>query len=301
LEVIESIKNVYGLQHILMQNKSKTPFKEIRQLLSKKIPSELLSKIPNKWEKVGDILTIGLSTEFNDYKEFIGKNYAKVLGCKTVLNAIGGIEGEFRKPVVEIIYGQKNTTTIHKENGIKFKLDPQKIMFSSGNMKERIRMAKISNKKETVIDLFAGIGYFTLPVAVYCQPKKIFACEKNKTAFNFLCENIVLNNVTSVVQPLKGDNRVIAPKNIANRVVMGYINKTYNFLPTAIDCLKDNIGIIHYHDIYPEEVVPERPMKIVDREVKKKKCRFKLLKYKKVKSYAPGISHFVFDIKIDIK
>jgi len=276
----------------------KTPFNEIQQLLSKKIPLKLLSKLPNKWEKVGDVLTIVLSPELNDYKEIIGKNYANVLGCKTVLNAIGGIKGEYRKPKVEIIYGQKNTVTIHKENGIKFKLDPQKIMFSSGNLKERIRMASISNEKETVVDLFAGIGYFTLPVAFYSKPKKIFACEKNKVAYDFLCENIVLNDVTAVVQPLKGDNRETAPKNIAERVIMGYINYTYKFLPTAIDCLKNSCGVIHYHDIYPDEVVPEKPIKIIDKEAKKKKCKFKLLRYDKVKSYAPGISHFVFDLKI---
>ena len=275
-----------------------TPFKEIQQLLSKKIPLKLLSILPNKWEKVGDVLTIVLPIEFNDYKQLIGKNYAKVLSCKTVLNAIGGIKGEFRKPKVEIIYGQKNTVTIHKENGIKFKLDPQNIMFSSGNMKERIRIANISNKKETIVDLFAGIGYFTLPIAVYSKPKKIFACEKNKVAYDFLCENIVLNNVTSVVEPLKGDNRKIAPKNIADRVIMGYINNTYKFLPTAIDCLKNNCGILHYHDVYPDDVVPKKPIKIIDKETNKKKCEFKLIKYDKVKSYAQGISHFVFDIKI---
>jgi len=278
-----------------------TPFKEIQQLLSKKIPLKLLSKIPSKWEKVGDVLIIVLPTELNDYKELIGKNYAKVLSCKTVLNDTGGIKGEFRKPEVEIIYGQKNTVTIHIENEIRFKLDPQKIMFSSGNMKERIRMANISNKKETVVDLFAGIGYFTLPIALYSKPKKIIACEKNKVAYDFLCENIVLNDVTSVVQPIMGDNRKIAPKNIGDRVVMGYIHETYKFLPTAINSLKNHSGTIHYHDIYPDEVVPEKPLKIVDKETNKKKCKFKLLRYDKVKSYAPGISHFVFDIKIGKK
>jgi len=278
-----------------------TPFDEIKELLSKKLPLELLSKIPDKWEKVGDVLVVVLPPELNAYKDLVGKNYAEVLGCKTMLNDIGGIKGEFRKPKVEIIYGQKNTETIHKENGIRFKLDPQKIMFSSGNLKERIRMADISNKKETVVDLFAGIGYFTLPIAVYSKPKKIFACEKNKVAYDFLCENIVLNDVTSIVQQLKGDNRKVAPKNIADRVIMGYINQTHKFIQTAIDCLKNYCGVIHYHEVYPEDVVPEKPIKIVTKEAKKKNCEIKLLGYNKVKSYAPGIDHFVFDIKIGKK
>jgi len=271
---------------------------EIRHLLKKKLPLKLLNKIPIKWEKIGDVLTIVLSQDFKDYNELIGKSYAEVLSCKTVLNDIGGIEGEFRKPKVEIIYGQKNTVTIHSENGIRFKLDPQKIMFSSGNMKERIRMASISNKKETVVDLFAGIGYFTLPIAVYSKPKKIFSCEKNKNAFRFLCENIVLNNVTSIVEPLQGDNRNVAPKDVADRVVMGYIKKTYRYLPLAISCLKNYEGIIHYHDLYPEDVVPEKAIRNIDKAVNKKNYSFRFFGYKKIKSYAPGIGHFVFDIKI---
>ncbi len=295
------MKQLLGVYTIHCVKMIITPFNEIQQLLSKKIPLKLFEKLPNKWEKVGNVLTIVLPKEFNNYKELIGKNYAKVLGCKTVLNDIGGIKGVFRKPDVEIIFGQKNTITIHKENGIRFKLDPQKIMFSSGNLKERKRMANISNKKETVVDLFAGIGYFTLPIAVYSKPKKIIACEKNKVAYDFLCENIVLNHVTTVVKPIKGDSRKIVPKNIADRVLMGYIHKTYKFLSTAINSLKNNCGIVHYHDVYPDEVVPEKPLKIVDKEVRKNNCKFKLLKYEKVKSYAPGISHFVFDIKIDKK
>ena len=278
-----------------------TPYNKIKKLLSKEIPSDLLKELPDKWEKVGDVLTIVIPPEFKNYKELIGKNYAKVLGCKTVLNHIGGIKGEFRTPKTEIIYGSKNTETIHKENGIRFKLDPQKIMFSSGNLKERIRMSNISNKKETVVDLFAGIGYFTLPIAVYSKPKKIYAIEKNPLSFDYLCQNIVLNNVIDIVEPLKGDNRKIAPKNIADRVIMGYIKDTYKFLPLAINCLKNHQGVIHYHDKFPEKVVPEKPMKIVEKVANKKHCTAKLLKYEQVKSYAPGISHFVFDIEIGEK
>ncbi len=232
------------------------PFLQIKQSLSTKIPPEFVNKLPEKWEKIGDVLTIVLPLVLDEYKNIIGKKYAEVLNCKTVLKDIGGIKGEFRVPNVEIIYGSKNTETTHKENGIKYRLDPQKLMFSSGNMDERIRMANISNKNETIVDLFAGIGYFALPIAIYSKPKKIFACEKNQIAFDYLNENIILNDVASIVEPIKGDNRDVAPKNIANRVIMGYIDKTEKFLPNAIDCLKNHIGIIHYHNTFSDNEIP---------------------------------------------
>ena len=164
-----------------------TPFDQIKKSLSKSIPSKLINNIPDKWEKIGDVLILRLSSELDKYKQQIGGKYANVLNCKTVLRDICGISGIYREPNVEIIYGSNKTETIHKENGIRYKLDPRKIMFSSGNMDERIRMATISNKDETIVDMFSGIGYFTLPIAVYSKPKKIFACEINPIAYDYLC------------------------------------------------------------------------------------------------------------------
>ena len=274
------------------------PFENIKKLLSKQIPKDLVRKIPDKWEITGDILTIRLPKKLKKYEKEIGEKYAIVLNCKTVLNNIGGISGTYRKPNVEVIYGSKDTETIHKENGIKYKLDPQKIMFSSGNMDERLRMANISNTKEIVVDLFAGIGYFTIPMAVYSKSKKIYACEINPFSYDYLCTNIVLNDVVSIVEPLKGDNRKISPKNIADRVIMGYFGDTHEFLPTAITCLKNYTGIIHYHNTFPEEAVPNKPLKIFKKIAGQYDRKIKLLNCKHVKTYAPGISHFVLDIQI---
>jgi len=277
------------------------PFKKIKKLLIDEIPSEFISDLPNKWEKIGDVLLIVLPPILNEYKNLIGKIYSEVLKCKTILRDTGGISGELRIPKVEIIYGSDNTETIHKENGIRYKLDPQKIMFSSGNMDERIRMATISNKKETVVDLFAGIGYFTLPIGIYSRPKKIIACEKNQIAYDYLKENIVLNDVSSIVEPKIGDNREAAPKNIANRVIMGYFEKTEKYLKVAIDCLHNHNGIIHYHGKFSDKMVPQKPMKKIEEEVKKNNCIVDLIAHFHVKSYAPGISHYVFDLKIGDK
>ena len=278
-----------------------TPIIEIKKSLSKEIPPDLINYLPEKWEKIGNVLIIKFNENLKKYKEKICQKYAEILQCKTILNDIGGISGEYRKPKVEVLYGSKNTETIHKENGIKYKLDPCKIMFSSGNMDERIRMANISNKNETVVDLFAGIGYFTLPIAFYSKPKKIYSCEINPDAYKFLCENIVLNHVTKIVKPILGDNRINAPKNVAERVIMGYINDTHKFLSTAINCLKNHKGIIHYHDVFPNEIIPQKPLKIIKETTKKYNIEINQVKHRFIKSYAPGISHVVFDIEIGDK
>jgi tRNA wybutosine-synthesizing protein 2 len=275
-----------------------TPLYKIKKKLSKNIPTNLIDKIPNRWEKIGDIVIIKLDDDLKKYSDIVGEIYGDFLDCKTVLNDVGGISGELREPNVKVIYGTNNTETAHKENKVRFKLDPQKVMFSSGNMDERLRMAKISSKDEVVVDLFAGIGYFTLPMAVHSTPKKIFACEKNKIAFDYLSKNIALNNVNSIVEPLFGDNRKIAPKNIADRVIMGYIGGTKDFLPIAIKSLNEGKGIIHFHEKYSDKIMPNKPLKTIEKKANKINRKIKLIQYKKVKSYAPGISHFVFDLSV---
>jgi len=275
-----------------------TPLEKIKKSLKNNISLELTNFLPEKWEKIGDVLIVKLDEKLKSYGEEIGKTYAEVLHCKTVLNDVGGISGIYREPNVEILYGSENTEVVHKENGVRYKLDVAKIMFSSGNMDERLRMANISNKNETVVDLFAGIGYFTLPMAVYSKPRKIFSCEINPVAYKYLCKNIVLNHVTSIVNPLFGDNRIIAPKNVAERVVMGYFEDTEKFLPTAFDCLKNCTGIIHFHNVCSDELFPETPLKIVEKTADKYKRNVEFLTYRVIKSYAPGVSHIVLDIQV---
>jgi len=276
------------------------PFAQIKKNISSKIPKDLINYLPDKWEKIGDVLTIVLPKILERYKENIAESYASTLDCKTVLNDVGGISGEYREPNVEILFGPNDTETTHKENGVKYKLDPQKIMFSSGNMEERIRMGKTVVKNEVVVDLFAGIGYFSLPIAVHGRPKKVFAVEKNPVSFNYLSKNITLNNVSSIVEPIHGDNRIVAPKNVADRVIMGYFD-TIVFLPIGIECLKNRCGVIHFHDKFSDDFVPDTAFEKIEKAVEKYDRHVDLIDYKCVKSYAPGISHYVFDLKVGEK
>ncbi|HDO19853.1 MAG TPA: class I SAM-dependent methyltransferase family protein [Thermoplasmatales archaeon] len=276
----------------------RTPFDVIKERLAKTLPGAPLSLLPKKWEKIGDVLIIKLPDSLRNYEIEVAEVYASVLKCKSVLEDVAGIDGEYRIPKFRLIYGDKDTETVHTENGVRYKLDPAKIMFSSGNKDERMRMATVSNEKEVVVDMFAGIGYFSLPIAVYSRPKKIYAIEKNSFAYHYLVENISLNHVTDVIEPLLGDNRDVTPEGIADRVIMGYIKNTYEFLPVAIKALKSS-GTIHYHETCPNELLPQRPINKITKIAERYGKRADIERIKRVKSYAPGVSHVVIDVRIE--
>ncbi|ENN95777.1 hypothetical protein J422_05943 [Methanocaldococcus villosus KIN24-T80] len=242
-----------------------------------------------KYQKIGDIVLVKKPLSEEEIREIVKKTK-----CKTVALKTSQIVGEFRRPYIKILYG-KETETIHKEHGCLFKLDVSKIMWSQGNIKERERMARISNENEIVVDMFAGIGYFSIPLAKYSNPKTVYAIEKNPIAYHYLCENIKLNKLKNII-PILSDNRNVNLRNIADRIIMGYIHKTHKFLPKAFEILKDK-GVIHYHETVAEKVMYERPIERL--KYYAKIYNYKLVDYKifKIKKYAPGVWHVVVDAK----
>ncbi len=278
----------YDLEKRTPSNTS--PFYQIKQKLN--LPDKEKKKLPNRGEMIGDVLFLKLPEELYSKKKEIAEAYALVLGAKTVMLQ-GGIEGKKREPVVEKIYGEE-TETIHLENGIRYKLDTAKLMFSSGNIDERIRIVDLVKKGEVVVDMFAGIGYFSLPMAVHGEPEKIYSLEINPTAFHYLKENIILNGVDSIVEPNCLDNRDFSFTG-ADRVVMGYLHETWMYLDKAVKLMGDE-GTIHYHTICRDKEFPEDVKRQIEENVP---ANFEISNIKIIKSYAPHVFHVVADIDVE--
>jgi tRNA wybutosine-synthesizing protein 2 len=267
------------------------PIDQVRAMVA--VPEALKLLLPEKWEQLGDVVVVKLPNELNAHDRDIGEAYAKALNAKTVLRDVGGVSGDLRTPVVKTLFGT-DPVAVHTENGILYKLDVSKVMFSSGNVDERMRMATVDCDGETIVDMFAGIGYFTLPLAVYQRPRRIISCELNEVSHGYLVENIALNKVEGRVEPILGDNRNLPGDAFADRVIMGYVKTTHEFLQTAFRLLKSG-GVIHYHETCPNELLPERPVKRLRDAARKNKVE--VLRFKEVKSYSPGVSHVVVDAR----
>jgi tRNA wybutosine-synthesizing protein 2 len=188
------------------------------------------------------------------------------------------------------------TETLHKEHGCVFKLDVAKVMFSAGNIFERARAAKLARPGEVIVDMFAGVGQFSIPIAKHAKPKKVYAVELNEVAYRYLCENVRLNYVGDIVEPRLGDCAKVAPLGVADRVIMGMLHVTHEYLPSAMRALKPSGGVIHYHESVPSKIRFERPMKHISEAVKGRE--FEVLGQRVVKRYAPGVDHVVIDVKI---
>ncbi|MDR3075037.1 MAG: class I SAM-dependent methyltransferase family protein [Candidatus Methanoplasma sp.] len=257
------------------------------------LPPEIIPLLPMKWEYVGDIITIKLDGSCRPFGDVIGKAYAEVLGAKTVCADISGISGELRRPSTEILYGSE-TESVRLENGIFYEFDVSKIMFASGNVDERLRMKELECGGETVVDMFAGIGYFTLPLAKFSGARKVFACEKNPDSYRYLVKNIARNGVYGEVIPILGDNRDIPGKRFADRIIMGYVQTTSEFIPKALDMIRTG-GIIHYHDTFYVGEYEERIENLFEENAGGK---YEIERIREIKSFAPSVSHYVADVRI---
>lgn len=273
----------------------------LKDLMREHLDDDKLALLPGGWQMIGDIVVISLHSDLYPERKQVGDAMLKLHPyCKSVY-LDRGISGKLRRPKRELVVVRDGVddpaVTIHNENWCQFRLDVTKVMFSKGNLQERMRMSRLG-KGEVVVDMFAGIGYFTIPIAVHSHPDKIIGIEINPESYHYLVENIRLNGVDGIVEPVLGDCAEMTPVLSADRVIMGYVGNTCHYLEYGIKALKSG-GILHYHDTVPVHLVPSRPTGQIRDEACKQGRLAEILDWHRIKKYSPGVWHVVVDARIE--
>jgi tRNA wybutosine-synthesizing protein 2 len=259
------------------------------------ISEQKLDLLPRRYQIIGKILLVKLEPSLSRHRKAIGKTILKILPYIKSVLWVKEIRGNKRLPSTEVIAGLKNCETMHNEHKCAYWLNPAKITFSKGNKFEKLRLLKQIKPTDTVVDMFAGIGYWSIPIAKHAKPRKIYAIDINPLSLRYLERNTYANKVA--IEILEGDCKKFAPllQNSANHVIMGYFD-TIPYFQSALIIAKSG-GIIHYHDKkHTNDILKlKNDLKTI---AKKANATISFKTTKTVKSFAPGIKHIVMDIKV---
>ena len=287
-----------------------------------------LERAPGSWAVIGDVILVRFPSDCPDERAVADALCELHGGARTVL-ANEGVSGIHRTPQTRHVRGDTDTETTHVEAGTRYTLDPARVMFSPGNQAERIRMGEVVAADERVFDMFAGIGYFTLPMAR--AGATVTATEVNPTAFRYLLENAVDNGVTAQIAAYNADCRDVAGAIDADRVVMGYYgvaaasdrgtdrtetDETHTdrtesdstesdrtqtgetFLPAALSALEPG-GTIHYHEACPVPLLPDHPVDRLTEAVSRTGRTVESTSQRQVKTHSECVVHVVVDAVVD--
>ena len=223
----------------------------LEEALAIAVSPDVLSRLPKSFDVVGDIAILELDSELASYETIIAEAIMKVHpNVRSVFAKSGEVSGAERIRPLRYIAGENRTHTIHKEYGCLFKVDLSKAFFSPRLSTEHQRVVQMVEKGERVVDMFAGVGPFSILIAKRLGDVRVEAIDANPQAVELLQENVRANKVESKVHTHLGDAREVIRKELTqsvSRVIMNHPSASKDFIGVACDALRPSGGVIHYY------------------------------------------------------
>jgi tRNA (guanine37-N1)-methyltransferase len=225
---------------------------DLKALLADKLEPQELKLVYRSYDIIGDIAIIRVPEPLKERTKIIAEAVMKMhKNIKSVWRQITPVSGDFRLRTLEFLLGERKTETLHKEHGCIFKVDLEKCYFSPRLSYERMRIARQVQQSEVILNMFAGVGCYSIIIAKHSKPEKIFSIDINPFAFQYMQENIILNKVEEKVIPVQEDSKKVIEErlqNMADRILMPLPEKAYEYLDYALLALRPTGGWIHYYD-----------------------------------------------------
>jgi len=280
--------------------------KRLRKILSEFLSPAELDYVYSSYEIVGDIAIIKLTDKSQKHGKAIADAIMKAhRNVKTVLAQASAVRGDLRLRELKHITGEDKAVTIHRESKCLFLVDIKKCYFSPRLLYERMRIAEQVKSGEVVVNMFAGVGCFSIIIAKHADVEKIHSIDVNPSAVAFMKENVRLNRLYGKVIPILGEAKeTIEQKlcHVADRVLMPLPEKALEYLPSALLALKKTGGWIHYYD-FEHATKDEDPIEKAKPKITEKLANlnvaFNIAYGRVVRTTGPNWYQIALDIKID--
>ena len=276
--------------------------RSITELLKDKLSEEEIEELKKSFDIIGDVVIVEIPEDLEAHKKEIGQATLQFTKRKTVYMKKSAVKGVTRVRELELIAGEDNPITIHKEHGTRLKLDVKNVYFSPRLATERKRVQEATHDGEEILDMFAGIGPFPIVIA-HEKNVNITAVDINEYAIKYLNENIKLNKLAPAahITAICGDTNEVALNELKgkkfDRLIMNLPGLAPEFLDLAVSLCKDG-GVIHYYEFsdgFSQGI--ERAQIACEKQNKK----VEILNTRKVKSSSPGMWHVAIDCKVTEK
>jgi tRNA (guanine37-N1)-methyltransferase len=208
------------------------------------------SEVTFSYDIIGDIAVLRLLSEDQGIQA-AAEEVMRIHGnVKTVLCQIGKVTGDFRLRSLSYVAGENRTVTLHRESDCEFSVDVERCYFSPRLSFERLRISGLVETGETVVNMFAGVGCFSIMIAKHAKNVHVYSIDINPVAIRFMQKNVRLNRVYDRVTPMIGDSEAIIRKHLqgkADRVLMPLPEKALSYLESALSALRPSGGCIHFY------------------------------------------------------
>ena len=278
----------------------------IRKLAHKVLGGRKAKKVWSRIEIIGDIAIIRKPPDVNiEVMKAIGEEILKELPyVKSVWCATSEVRGVYRLRNYVHLAGEYRSETVYVEHGCKFKLDIAKVYVSPALNYEHKRIAEMVKSGEIIVNMFAGVGIFSIIIARKVSPVKVFSIDINPYAYKYMVENVRINKVEDYVIPILGDAaEIILEKlvHVADRVLMPLPELAISYLKYAILSLK-NRGFLHTYlfiraNNRGESL--EKAEETYSQELEKHVKNYKLISSRVVRSVGPRKYQVVLDYYIE--
>ncbi|HJS82655.1 MAG TPA: class I SAM-dependent methyltransferase family protein [Nitrososphaera sp.] len=222
----------------------------LKEVLGTVLSPEETSQVYSAFDQIGSIVIIKIPDALLSKKLVIAQAILDNLKtAKSVFAQVSAVQGDFRVRDLEFLAGQNTTMTEYKEHGCRFKVDVAKAYFSPRLSTERQRIADMVQDDEVIVNMFAGVGTYSIVIAKTNKTCRVYSIDSNIAAAELCTINAKLNKVQDRVESISGDAAKVIKDRLAgsaDRVLMPLPERAKDFVNEAVLALRPSGGIVHY-------------------------------------------------------